>query len=170
MPAILFVCTANICRSPMAMGLFRKMLEEKHTPGTWMVESAGTWGLDGDSAAAGSQAVMRNLGIDIADHRARSVNYEIIQSADLVLTMENGHKEALRMEFPEFSDNILLLSEMVNQKQDIDDPYGGAFSEYEQAAEDIEGYLNNGFDTIISNASPTNSEPLNSESNGIGTI
>ncbi len=156
MPSILFVCTANICRSPIAMGLLSNMLEEKQIDGEWQIESAGTWGLDGDPAAAGSQAVMNNLGIDISEHRARRVDYDLLRSYDLILTMENGHKEALCMEFPDFSDRIYMLSEMAGEKSDIDDPYGGAYSGYEQAAEDIQSYLEDGFDRIIQLASQTN--------------
>jgi len=113
------------------MGLLSQMLEEKRIDGDWRVESAGTWGLEGDPAAAGSQAVMNNIGIDISEHRARRVDYELLQVYDLILTMENGHKEALCMEFPDFSDRIYMLSEMADQKQDIGDPYGGAYSGYE---------------------------------------
>ena len=158
MPSILFVCTANICRSPMATGLFNKILEDKKPTGEWNVESAGTWGLDGEPAATGSVAVMNNKGIDISNHRARSVNEDIIQSFNLILTMESGQKEALRVEFSEFSDRIYLLSEMVNQKQDIDDPYGGVFSEYERAANEIEEYLLTGFDKIIHKAAQSDKD------------
>jgi len=156
MPAVLFVCTANICRSPMAVGIFNKILEEKNPADEWRVESAGTWGLDREPAAAGSLAVMNNKGIDISEHRARSVNQELLQAFDLILTMESGQKESMRMEFPESSDRIFLLSEMVDQKQDVDDPYGGAFLEYEHAAEEIEEYLLDGFDTIIYRAAHPN--------------
>jgi len=75
---------------------------------------------------------------------------------DLILTMENGHKEALCMEFPDFSDRIYMLSEMADQKQDIGDPYGGAHSGYEQAAEDIQQYLTDGFETILRLAAQSN--------------
>ena len=136
----------------MAEAMFKQILEDKGASGDWTVESAGTWGLDGEPAAAGSQAVMNSKGIDISDHRARSVNQEIIQTFDLILTMENGHKESLRMEFSGASDQIYLLSEMVDQKHDIDDPYGGVYTEYEQAADEIEEYLVNGFETIIQSA------------------
>ncbi len=156
MPSILFVCTANICRSPIAMGLLKNMLDEKQVEGDWRVESAGTWGLEGDPAAAGSQAVMDSLGIDISDHRARSVNYDLLDSVDLILTMENGHKEALCVEFPAFSERIYMLSEMAGDKSDIEDPYGGAYNAYEGAAQDIQQYLDDGFDTIIQIASRRN--------------
>ena len=156
MPSTLFVCTANICRSPIAMGLLKRMLEDRQVDGDWRIESAGTWGLDGDPAAAGSQAVMNNLGIDISEHRARRVDYDLLWTYDLILTMESGHKEALCMEFPDFSDRIYMLSEMAGEKSDIDDPYGGAYSGYEQAAEDIQSYLEDGFDRIIQLASQTN--------------
>jgi len=156
MPAVLFVCTANICRSPMAVGIFNKILEEKNPEGDWRVESAGTWGLDGEPAAAGSLAVMKNNGIDISEHRARSVGKDLLQVFDLILTMESGQKESMRVEFPEVSDRIFLLSEMVNQKQDVDDPYGGIFSEYKQAADEIEEYLLGGYDTIVHRATHSN--------------
>jgi protein-tyrosine phosphatase len=125
------------------------MLDEAQIPGEWRVESAGTWALVGEAAATGSQTVMSARGIDISKHRAQNVSRELLQSFDLILTMESGHKESLCVEFPDLSDRIYLLSEMVNQKDDIDDPYGGALSEYEQAADEIEGYLNKGFDEIV---------------------
>jgi protein-tyrosine phosphatase len=153
MPSILFVCTANICRSPIAMGMLRNMLEERHIEGDWQVDSAGTWGLEGEPAAAGSRAVMDTIGIDISDHSARRVDHDLLQSYDLVLTMELGHKEALRMEFPSFKERIYMLSEMAGDNSDIKDPYGGSYAGYEQAAEDIQGYLEKGFDTIIQLAS-----------------
>lgn len=156
MPSVLFVCTANICRSPIAMGLFKKMLAENQAEGDWVVESAGTWGLEGDPAAAGSQAVMNSLGIDISKHRARRVDHDLLDSFDLVLTMENGHKEALCMEFPEYADRIYMLSEMSGRKRDVDDPYGGVYSGYEQAADDIQAYLEAGFDRIIQLANVNN--------------
>lgn len=149
MPAILFVCTANICRSPMASGLFKAMLDEAQIPGEWRIESAGTWALEGESAATGSQTVMSERSINISKHRAQNVNRELLLIFDLILTMESGHKESLRVEFPDLSDRIFLLSEMVNQKDEIEDPYGGTISEYEQAADEIEGYLKIGFDEII---------------------
>jgi len=133
----------------MASGLFTAMLDEAQIPGEWRIESAGSWALEGESAATGSQTVMSERAINISKHRAQNVSRELLLIFDLILTMESGHKESLRVEFPDLSDRIFLLSEMVNQLNEIEDPYGGTLSEYEQAADEIEGYLKNGFDEII---------------------
>jgi protein-tyrosine phosphatase len=148
MLSILFVCTANICRSPMASGLFKSILEDKAGSTEWQVGSAGTWALSGEPAALGSQTAMRAKGIDISDHRARGVSRDLLESADLVLTMERGQKESLHAEFPDLAERIHLLSEVVSQVVDVDDPYGGTLSEYEEAAAFIEHYLTEGFEQI----------------------
>ena len=158
MPRILFVCTANICRSPMAAGIFSKIIEEKGESEQWNIESAGTWGLEGESASIGSQTVMNELGIDISNHRARRVDYDLLESFDLILTMESGHKEALRVEFPELSDRVFILSEMINVEEDITDPIGGPIEEYKVCADLIEHYILNGFPEIINLATSTNRE------------
>jgi protein-tyrosine-phosphatase len=153
MPTILFICTANICRSPMARGLLESLLEEKDLSAQWRVESAGTWAMSGEPAALGSKTVMETRGIDISKHRSQGINEELLGSADLVLTMERGQKEALRAEFPDYVGRIYLLSEMTGKVEDIDDPYGGTLSEYEDTADILEGYLTAGFDRIIELAS-----------------
>jgi protein-tyrosine-phosphatase len=142
----------------MAVGILRNILEEKGIEGEWRVESAGTWGLDGEPAAVGSLAVMENKGIDISDHRARRVDQDLLESFDLILTMERGQKESMRMEFPRSADRIFLLSEMVGRMRDIDDPYGGVFVEYEDAAEEIETHILNGLATIIHHAAQSHQE------------
>jgi protein-tyrosine phosphatase len=99
---------------------------------------------------------MEKEGIDFSDHRARSVNQNLLQAFELILTMESGQKESMRMEFPESSDKIFLLSEMVNQKQDVENAYGGVFTEYEHAVDEIEEYLLGGYDSIIYRAAHFN--------------
>ena len=149
MPAILFICTANICRSPMASAIFNEMLKENNISEHWRVESAGTWALDGQSAADGSQSVMDDRGFDISDHRSKGLSGELLNSFDLILTMEWGHKEALRTEFQEIVGRIYLLSEMANQSGNVDDPYGGPISGYEETAREIEGLLKAGYEKIL---------------------
>ena len=95
----------------MASAIFKEMLRENQDPQAWQVESAGTWALEGQSAADGSQTVMIERGLDISDHLSKGVSRELLQSFDLILTMEWGHKEALRTEFPEIASRIHLLSD-----------------------------------------------------------
>lgn len=148
MPSVLFICTANICRSPMAMALFRKKIEQEPDAANWRIDSAGTWGLDGEPAAVKSIVVMQQYGIDLRDHRSREVSLDVLQTYDLILTMEQGHKEALRAEYPILQDRIFLLSEMVDLNYDIQDPFGEPLSEYQETAKELEKILTAGYAKI----------------------
>jgi protein-tyrosine-phosphatase len=149
MSSVLFVCTANICRSPMAAAIFKKILKEKGYVDEWIVESAGTWSLEDQPAAEKTQKVLRNRGIDISDHRSKGVSRQLLASFDLILTMEEGQKEALRVEFPEFATKIFLLSEVADAKINIDDPIGLSLVDFEETAKQLELYFEKGFTKII---------------------
>ena len=128
MYSVLFVCTANICRSPMAMGLWQDMIKDRADE--WIVESAGTWAPEGEPAAQRTQLVLQELGIDLRDHRSRQVNQQMLSQFNLILVMERGHKEALRVEFPEIAKNVYLLSEMIGANFEIQDPIGMSMAEF----------------------------------------
>ncbi|MGE5225017.1 MAG: low molecular weight protein arginine phosphatase [Omnitrophica WOR_2 bacterium] len=148
MPSILFICTANICRSPMAMALFRKKVEQEPDAADWRIDSAGTWGLTGEPAAVKSVVVMQQYGIDLREHRSQEVSLAVLKSYDLILTMEQGHKEALRAEYPVLRDRIYLLSEMVDKNYDIQDPFGEPLSEYQETAQELDQLLTAGYSKI----------------------
>jgi protein-tyrosine-phosphatase len=138
MPHILFVCTANICRSPVAEGILRKRLQDAFMDG-WTVSSAGTWAQRERGASRNSVTVMAQRGIDIGDHVAAGVTAEMLREADLVLCMEAGHAEALHAEFrEEASGKVYMLSQMVGRRHDIEDPYGQELPEYERMADEVE--------------------------------
>jgi protein-tyrosine-phosphatase len=149
MPSILFVCTANICRSPLAVGLFRKIVSERPDHTDWRVESAGTWGLDGEPAADGSRFVMMEKGIDIGPHRARTVTRELLGEFDLILTMEAGQKEALKLEFPEVASRIFQLSEIIGHFFDIPDPIGQPIDRFRKTADELDKIFRSGFSEIL---------------------
>ncbi|MFC2026311.1 low molecular weight protein arginine phosphatase, partial [Chloroflexota bacterium] len=146
MHSVLIVCTANICRSPMAMGLLLDKLNQKRDQ--WRVESAGVWAIDGLPAAEKTLFVLSERGIDIRNHRSRLITPEIIQKFNLILVMESNHKEALRLGFPELSSQIFLLTEMKGDSYDLKDPIGGSFSDFEDTAKAIEDIFNLGFENI----------------------
>ncbi len=148
--AVLFVCTANICRSPMAAALFQSKLKEQQPDWQkWRVELAGTWALEGEAAARNSRQAMAERGLDISNHRSRMVTREMLESYDLILTMEPGHKEAICVEFPSVAKRVFLLSEMEGRVQAVDDPYGGTFADYKKTAEKIEQMLEKGMQRIL---------------------
>ena len=99
---ILFVCTGNICRSPMAEGILKKLVTEARLDGI-RAASAGVCALPGNPASTLARKVAGENGVDISEHRARPVSSDIIDQSDLVLVMEPAHRKSLLASYPEGS-------------------------------------------------------------------
>ena len=153
MKSVLFVCTANICRSPMAMALFRDMVKDRADFQEWRIESAGTWAKEGFKASPFTLAVVSDRGLPLSQHRSRIVSQEMLSSFNLILTMEKGQKESLQVDFPQIRTRVYLLSEVAGTLGDVKDPIGLSEAEYNMAAETIEGFLRKGLETIVNLAS-----------------
>jgi len=95
---------------------------------------------------------MREYGLDISGHRSCEVTAEMLARADLVLTMTQGHKESLLVEFPEARGKTFMLSEMAGLPLDIADPVGQSLERYRETARDIDRFIRQGLDTIIAYA------------------
>ena len=149
MKKILFVCTANIARSPIAEVMFNKIIGDLGLSDQFQASSAGTWARNGNHAAADGQKVMLDRGLDTSSHRSRVVTRKIMEDADLILTMESGHKEALQVEFPNQRDRVFVLTEMVGPAYDIGDPYGRFLEHFERTADEIDRILEKGMEKIL---------------------
>lgn len=130
------------------MGLLRHRLQMEGKE-DWKVTSAGTWAQWERGAAQNSIQIMADEGIDIADHRSRLVDEEMLEEADLILCMEQGHAEALRTEFPQTAEKVFLLSEMVGRQYSISDPYGSPLPEYKRMAAEISNLIEKGYSRIV---------------------
>jgi len=144
------ICTANICRSPMAEALLRERVKITF-PETesWRVESAGVNALEGSPPSKFSVSTMAAREIDISGHRARTVTGEMMRDFNLVLTMEKIHKQILQARFPENSRIVFMLSEMEGAEFPVDDPFGATQEDYQQTAEVIDRLIENGMDAIL---------------------
>ena len=124
MPSVLFICTANQFRSPLAAACLLDAIQKAQPPGTWIVESAGTWTKAGMRAPELARQIANKLGLPgLESHRTRQVDQKLLSRFDLSIVMETGHKEALCIEFPFIKKRVMMLSEIVEGIQyDIHDP------------------------------------------------
>ena len=136
---ILFVCAGNICRSPMAEWQLKALLRENPIPGM-QVGSAGLIALPDNAASFNAVRVARENSISLDEHRARLVNTELIDNADLVLVMESHQGHELIANHPQASEKILLLRHFArygSRERGISDPYGRNLEAYRFCFEDI---------------------------------
>ena len=129
---ILFVCTGNTCRSPMAAGLFNKIAIEKNLD--VRIESAGLFANEGEGASTEAIIAMKKYDIDLMGHHSQAINSELLEKSDLIFAMTAAHKMVLS---PSAPDKTYTLCEFAGIDGDIDDPFGGDVEEYEECAEEI---------------------------------
>ena len=150
MPSVLFVCTVNRYRSPLAAALFRKRLQDKRIPGSWIVESAGTWASTGLPALTSVSKVAQTYGLDLSSHRSIKIDESMISMYDLILVMEASHKEALQNEFPSYYEQIHLFSKVASgHSYDIPDLMGND-REIEKIGARLDELISMGADNICS--------------------
>ena len=133
---ILFVCTGNTCRSPMAEGILREIAKEKGLEVN--ISSAGIAALDGSDAAENAVIAMEKIGIDIKNHKSTILHRELIMNSDLILTMSKNHKDIILSNFPKSKDKVFTLTEYATEEDgDILDPFGGSLEIYEKTRDEI---------------------------------
>src|SRR5271154_4521849 len=139
MKTILFICTGNVCRSPMAEGLFRKATGGR---GEFRIFSAGLGAIDGQPPTQHSVTAMKEIGIDISAQRSRALTVDLVRQADFIFSMTHGHVDTIALLYPPAAEKTFLLREfdetLEPYEKDISDPIGSPYDIYVHCRDQIE--------------------------------
>ena len=141
MKEIVFVCTGNTCRSPMAEAIFSTDFTTYVKENNIYVCSRGLMVYEEQGATDNAILAMKNIGIDISKHISQplDIQNEDIMDERVILTMTEGHKNIIQQHRK--LENVYTLSEFAGTKGDIKDPYGGDLQEYEMCAKQIKDIM-----------------------------
>lgn len=123
---ILFVCSGNTCRSPMAAALYQSLHPDDK------VGSAGLHASSGQPAARPAIQVAKKFGLDLSSHRAKQLDERALQVADWVVTMTKDQAQILRRMYPHQSERVITFADWTKTTKDIADPFGGSYALYEE--------------------------------------
>lgn len=139
---VLFVCTGNTCRSPLAEVLFRDLVK---AASDYSVGSAGVGAFSGQAASRHSIKLAQERDLDLSKHQSRAVTIDLIDRATHVFALSRNHLASLLVDYPESEDKIYLLSEFAADDhlrgKDVSDPFGGNYEEYREMQEHLDKLL-----------------------------
>ena len=149
MPSVLFVCTANRFRSPISAALFSRRLQQERVTSDWTVSSAGTWAEPGLTVIPSPKWVKDHFGLNLDKHKAVRVVRELLSWYDIILVMENNHKESLGVEFPDMKEKVFLLTEVcTGVAYDVPDPGVIKDDTFLDIAKELSDLIDQGFQEI----------------------
>lgn len=129
---LLFICTGNTCRSPMAEGLAKQIFGD-----SVQVGSAGMEACVGESVSPQAFEALKEQNIDLSRHRSRRIKAELMDDADWIIPMTQAQEEALKRLFPHHVHKTRYLGNWGDRKRDVLDPWSGSLDVYRQTAHDI---------------------------------
>ncbi|HEX8311648.1 MAG TPA: ribose 5-phosphate isomerase B, partial [Chthoniobacteraceae bacterium] len=159
MKHVLFVCTGNICRSPMAEGLFRDAVKARTDI---EISSAGVATGHGQPPSQHAVEVLRPWGVDISKIRSQPISDELVEKATHIFAMTRGHMETIQMLYPEASDKTFLLCEFepsLQRNQEVPDPIGLGIDAYFQCRDTIRKAIPSVVRFVDQSLSMTSSQP-----------
>jgi protein-tyrosine-phosphatase len=118
--------------------------------GEFNITSAGISTIDGLDASKHSISALKEMNIDLKNHKSKVLTLDLVESSDLILTMTKVHKDIILNSLPQFSNKVFTLREFADNKDiDIIDPFGGNLEIYKITAKDIQNTINKLVDKIL---------------------
>jgi protein-tyrosine-phosphatase len=129
----------------MAEVLFQQHLLREGIAQDWHVESAGVWATDGAPATENARKMMLDRGLSLAHHKSQPISAELMHAFDIILVMENRHQTELQRDYPEVANRVHLMTAMVGETRNVNDPVWGTEDFYRVTANELEDLINRGF-------------------------
>jgi protein-tyrosine-phosphatase/tRNA A37 threonylcarbamoyladenosine synthetase subunit TsaC/SUA5/YrdC len=148
---VLFVCTGNTCRSPMAAALMRKKIQDKFKSefdaqaSPIVVASAGVSAFGGDPASHGALEAIRGYGCSLDQHQSTQLNSRLVEQSDLILAMGQRHRSVIIAQWPESAPKVHLIAA---DGSEISDPFGGPLDVYQRCAEQLDRHTSYWLDHV----------------------
>jgi len=133
----------------MAAAILRQRIADMGLSDQVAVESAGVWAMNGHPASPDAVTVLAGRGIPLTDHRSQTLTLTMLEETDVVLVMEEAHRRSIFYFAPKHLRKVLLLTELVGNHDDVDDPFGGPIEGYVNTEAQLEAIIDAGLPRLL---------------------